>query len=196
VLGHARPGCVPYLYAVVDPATSTIDVRSYDYYPPPPCAPQVWTAQLPLGRLAPGVWAVKVTLDGTLYATDALTVAASPTTVTLGSFGYFGTNFRLEVEWVDPRTGEHRLAPGLWISDRAAQFWFFDSGLPELTVKILDGTDINGHHWLFASSMTGVEHTLRIRLCVEGDPPYCEEPKTYHSPAGSNLDIVDVEAFD
>ena len=62
-------------------------------------------------------------------------------------------------------------------------------------MKILDGSGINGHHWPFASTLTDVELTLRIRRCVEGDPPFCDPPREYHVPAGETLDVVDVTAF-
>ena len=189
-------GCIPFFYGVPyssDPQARHIEVRGYT--PQVTCPAGPWARQVDLGHLAPGTWTVTALLDDQPYASAAIEVAASPTTVTLGSFGYFGANFRAEVEWVDPRDGETRLAPGIATSGEAGKFWFFAPGNPEVVFKVLDGSAINGHHWLFVSSMTGVEFTLRIRHCVEGDPPYCDEPKVYHSRAGQNLDVVDVEAF-
>jgi hypothetical protein len=125
-------------------------------------------------------------------------VAPSPTAASLGFVDPFGTHFEVEVEWRDPWTGALRLAPAMHLYPilpaDAAVFWFFEPGIPEVTVKILDGRAINGHHWLFASSMTSLEFTLRVRICGEGFPD-CQVLKEYHSPPDSNLDIADVEAL-
>lgn len=91
--------------------------------------------------------------------------------------------------------GETRPAGIVELSTDGALFWFFDPRNPEVIVKILDGTRINGRFWLFLSSMTTVEFTLHVRRCIDGDPPFCEEGRSYHSPAGANLDLVDIEAF-
>ena len=194
VLSDGSGGCAPYFYATVDHAAARVSLVGFDYGPPG-CPQGAWTSQVVVGHLTPGDWTVEAAIDNVPYASTTLTVAASPTLVTLGSFKYFGTNFRAEVEWVDPRTGESRLAPGVALSNRSAQFWFFEPDNPEITLKVLDGTAINAHHWLFVSSMTGVEFTLRIKACVEGDPPFCDAAKEYYSPAGANLDVVDVRAF-
>ena len=42
-------------------------------------------------------------------------------------------------------------------------FWFFQNEIAEVTVKILDGSPINGHFWLFLASMTDVETTVTVR---------------------------------
>lgn len=34
-----------------------------------------------------------------------------------------------------------------------------------------------------------------VRRCIDGDPPYCEDVKSYHSAAGANLDLADIQAF-
>ena len=196
VLGDTLATCAPYFVAVVDAAARRITLRGEDFnLPPMPCPVEPWSQELAIGFLAAGHWDVVATLEDAPYSAARVEVLPAPAVVALGSFEYFGTNFRLEVDWVDPATGELRHAPGLALSDRAAQFWFFEPAIPEVTVKILDGSAINEHHWLFASSMTGVEFTLRVRRCVEGDPPFCEAPLEYHSPAGDNLDVVDVRAF-
>jgi hypothetical protein len=195
VLGENAVACGAAFFAYVDPAAARVRLLGYSPYPPVACDSGWWTAQAVIGHLRPGVWAVEATLDDQPYATSPLTVVPSPTRVVIGSFEYFGTNFRIEVEWRDPRTGELHLAPGVALSDRAAQFWFFDAGNPELTLKILDGRALNGHHWLFASTLTNVETTLRIMACTEGDPPNCSAPKEYRVPAGATFDIVDLTAF-
>ena len=193
--------CAPTFFASVDETASRVRLLGTSHDPPPssdppiPCPGPWWTSQVVIGHLRPGLWKVEATLNDEPYASASLTVVPSPTRVVIGSFEYFGTNFRIEVEWRDPRTGELRLAPGVALSDHAAQFWFFAPGNPELTVKILDGRAVNGHHWLFASSLTNVELTLRVTGCVEGDPPFCLPLEDHHVPAGRTFDIVDLTAF-
>lgn len=194
LLGEAGAKCSASFVAWTEEAERRIVAHGYSFGAPP-CAAPVWTETLPLGQLARGDWEVDVQLDEQPYVSTALTVVPSPTQVVIGSFEYYGTNFRMDVKWRDPRDGQLRQAPGLALSREAAQFWFFAPGNPEVTVKILDGTAINGHHWLFLSTLSGVEMTFRVFACVEGDPPNCGQPKEYHIPAGTNLDVVDVEAF-
>ncbi len=51
---------------------------------------------------------------------------------------------------------------------RGGLFWFFESGNPELLVKILDGCGINGHYWVFVSAATNVGVTVTITDTVNG----------------------------
>lgn len=196
VLGESARACGASFYPQTDVAARRVTLTGYGADPPPGgCPTPAWTSEATLGFVAAGEWEVEATLNGAAFGSARLFVAPSPTRVSLGGFGYFETHFDVEIDWRDPWAGALWHAPGSALSDRAAQFWFFDPGTPEVTVKILDGNAVNGHHWLFASSMTSVEFTLRIIPCVEGDPPFCMTPKEYHSAAGSNLDIADVEAL-
>ena len=195
VLGTTAEACGAYFYGYTEPAPFRIHLVGYRFDPPAPCGDATWAAEVLLEALPAGFYQVVATLDDDPYAEAQLVVSPAPTTVVLGSFDYFGSNFRLELSLRDPRSGALRAAGASRLSPEAAQFWFFDAGNPEVTVKVLDGTPVNGHYWLFMSSMTTVEFTLRIRHCVEGDPPFCSEVREVHSPAGANLDLVDVEAF-
>jgi hypothetical protein len=194
VLGDASSAFRPHFFAVVDVAARRVLLNGHDGGVPT-FPVENWTFQVEVPPLPAGDWTLVATLDGLPYATAPLRVAGPLTTVTIGSFEYFGTNHRLEVEWTDPRDGQRKMAPGLRLSDRSVLFWFFEPSIPEVLVKVLDGTAVNGHYWVFASSLTGVDFTLRIRMCVEGDPPFCTAPEEYHSPAGRNLDVVDLDAF-
>jgi hypothetical protein len=196
VLGSTDVACGAFFFAVPDPAARRIELRGISVDPPEPCAEGSWTFQAALETGLPaGTYTIEATLDQHPYAAAQLTVGPAPTQLVLGTFEYFGSNFRLELLVRDPRTHQVRPAGGRVHSRQAAQFWFFDPANPEVTVKVLDGTPVNDHFWLFLSSMTTVEFTLRIRHCIEGDPPFCSEVKEYHSPAGANQDLVDVEAF-
>lgn len=196
VLGEDTSWCAAAIIPIVDLAASKVTLHGYfEHTPAPPCAQPWWSSQATVGHLRAGVWQVELRIEEQPISTTTLIVQPSPTLVTIGTFAYYGSNFRIQVEWRDPRNGQVGLAPGMALSDLAAQFWFFDPRNPEVTVKILDGWAINSHHWLFASTLSGVEMTIRITQCVESDPPFCDTPKEYHVPAGTGLDIIDVTAF-
>jgi len=96
-----------------------------------------------------------------------------------------------------PPVGLPHLARAVALGDRAGYFWFFEPGNVEVTLKLLDGRPINGHLWLFASSLTDRPFTLTVidqSRCDSGDPPYCPA-RTYSSGPGVVRSIVDLEAF-
>ena len=41
-------------------------------------------------------------------------------------------------------------------------FWFFDDSNVELVVKVLDGTAINGHYWVFYGSLSNVQFEVIV----------------------------------
>ena len=57
-------------------------------------------------------------------------------------------------------------------------FWFFGSGNVELIVKVLDGSTVNGHFWVFAAGLTNINTTLTITDTRTG------AVKTYTNPQG------------
>jgi hypothetical protein len=48
------------------------------------------------------------------------------------------------------------------ISRDTGAFWFFDPDNVELVVKVLDGSSINGHHWVFYGSLSNVSFELEV----------------------------------
>ena len=52
--------------------------------------------------------------------------------------------------------------------DQGGLFSFFNEDNPELLVKVLDGCDINGHHWVLLSAATNVGYTVTVRDVVDG----------------------------
>lgn len=187
-------GCAAYFFAGADPARKTIQLPGYHLSEP--CgAPWSWEARL-VDHLPPGTYSIQPTLDGEALPTSTVTIAPAPTSVTLGWPGeYYGSSFPVELEWRDPRSGALRQAGTTQLSRLSSGFWFLQPQNLEVTLKILDGRAINGHFWLFLSGMTHLEFTLRVRHCVDGDPPYCSEPVEYHSPAGARAHVVDLSAF-
>src|SRR5215213_6707880 len=99
-----------------------------------------------------------------------------------------GGRFEASVEWHRPSAdGTRRMMPeaprtGLFSSSRSAD--------PQLLVNMLDGCNVNGHHWLYVAAVTDVEHTVKVRDALTG------RTWVYFNPAGSvPAPVRDVEAF-
>lgn len=73
--------------------------------------------------------------------------------------------------------------------DQGGLFWFFDSGNPELLIKVLDGCSMTGHHWVLASASSNVGFTLRVRDTQDGSLWTHTNPD--RNPAAA---IIDTEA--
>ena len=68
-------------------------------------------------------------------------------------------------------------------------FWFFDAANVELVLKVLDGTHVNGRHWVFYGALSNVEYTITVTDTSTG------AVKTYHNPAGRFASAGDTQAF-
>lgn len=75
--------------------------------------------------------------------------------------------FAVDVTWRDfrGRTGPGRTRP---MTSDTGTFWFFDENNLELMVKVLDGSRINGHYWVFYGSLTNLEFTLTVTDIATG----------------------------
>ena len=68
---------------------------------------------------------------------------------------------------------------------------FFDEANWEMLVKVVDGCDFNGHHWVFAAATTNVSYTLTVTDTLRG------VEAVYRNPLGvSAAAITDTEALD
>jgi len=74
-------------------------------------------------------------------------------------------------------------------SDRAGWFWSFAPDNPEVVVKVLDGTPVNGRWWVFVSSLTGFTVELTVRDAVSG------WTAVYQTAEGSAAGVIDLDAF-
>jgi subtilisin family serine protease len=111
--------------------------------------------------------------------------AAAATTL-----GLADGRFRLAVAWRIVERGLAGCGQPLPISDRAGTFWFFDPGLPELLVKIVNGCPVNGRHWIFAAGATDVQYELSVEDSVGG------QTEVFRHPGGSPpASIADTESF-
>lgn len=97
--------------------------------------------------------------------------------------------FEVTVAWDDPFNGGSGVGTGVQLTGDTGAFWFFDEENLELMVKVLDGTTINGHYWVFFGSLTNVEFTLTV---VDRAT---DRTKTYHNPPFTFASEGDTTAF-
>ena len=68
-------------------------------------------------------------------------------------------------------------------------FWFFGPTNVEVILKVLDGTPVNGKHWVFYGALSNVEYTLRVTDTTTG------AVRTYTNPSGNLASVADIGAF-
>lgn len=79
--------------------------------------------------------------------------------------------------------------PAVPVSDQTGAFWFFGADNPEVVVKMIDGTVVNGKFWFFFGSLTSeTVYQVRVTDTVTG------VVKTY-SPPAANCGLADTAAF-
>ncbi|MBI2212811.1 MAG: hypothetical protein HYU52_04120 [Acidobacteria bacterium] len=71
--------------------------------------------------------------------------------------------FRVDVAWSLPALPEQN-AHAVQKADASGEFWFFDAGNVELTVKVLDACGLGGfnNYWVFSSGLTDLDVTLTV----------------------------------
>ena len=97
--------------------------------------------------------------------------------------------FLATVEWHVPATGARGQGTPVSRTSDTGTFWFFDPANLELVVKVLDGTGINGHFWVFYGSLTDVEFKLTVTDRLTG------RQRIYQNPAGTLASHSDTQAF-
>lgn len=96
--------------------------------------------------------------------------------------------FAVEAQWRDfeGRQGTASAAP---INNEFGHFSFFNADNVELTVKVLDGRDINNAFWIYLGSLSNVEFKLTVTDTQTG------ASRVYRNPLGSFASFGDVKAF-
>jgi photosystem II stability/assembly factor-like uncharacterized protein len=98
-----------------------------------------------------------------------------------------GDRFRVEVTWlVNQDVGRGNAVP---LSEDSGSFWFFDPANLELIVKLLDGSAVNGHYWVFFGALSDVEYTIHVTDTLSG------LRRAYTNKRGEIASRGDVEAF-
>lgn len=75
------------------------------------------------------------------------------------------------------------------LSAESGAFWFFRPDNLELMVKILDGSAINAHHWLFVSSLSDLDVELTVRDFAS------DATANWVTVPGSLCGLADLDAF-
>lgn len=189
VMVHAAvTSTYPFSFTRVDRSDDTFTIvgGTFPVSPLPPAA--TYSADFDLGVLPAGIYQVE--LAGSSVSFEVL----PPTVLLLGD--RFRVSLLRGATVVSPLlvTGGEAAA-AVRLSDLSGYFWFFDSANVEVTVKIIDGTPVNGHFWLFAATMTDQPFVLEVvdTSVVCAVAPCL--PRLYVNPAGKNQNFIDVRAF-
>ncbi|HSN86792.1 MAG TPA: hypothetical protein VL025_08540, partial [Thermoanaerobaculia bacterium] len=96
--------------------------------------------------------------------------------------------FAVEASWKDfqGNTGQGTAVP---LTTDTGWFWFFDAANVEVVLKVLDGTDLNGKHWVFYGALSNVEYDLTVTDTHTG------AVKQYRNPSGRFASVADTSAF-
>ena len=135
------------------------------------------------------------TLAGPGNTEDFVQAPASPFVASAGSCSpsttalcLNGGRFRVEVTWkdFDNHTGAGQAVP---LTGDTGYFWFFGPENVELVLKVLDGTPVNQHWWVFYGALSNVEYHVTVTDTVTG------AQKTYTNPSGNLGSVADTSAF-
>ena len=142
-------------------------------------------------RLA-GTDTVVLTLPGTVIPAGAV-ITAYATGLVADGFAdrtvYLGEGrFRVDVNWEDFE-GETGFARPNKLQETTTNFWFFNEENIEMTLKVLDGTAINGNYWVFFGSLTNVAFSVTVSDRETG------ATYTYDNPLGNFGSVGDTEAL-
>ena len=99
-----------------------------------------------------------------------------------------GGRFTASVTW-KTSDGSSGAGTSTMVASNTTGFWLFSADNVDLTVKVLDGTAINGKYWVFYGSLTNVEFTLTVTDTQTG------AQKVYTNPQGQNTSGQDTTAF-
>lgn len=99
-----------------------------------------------------------------------------------------GGRFAVEIAWKD-FSGHTGAGQAVELTGDTGWFWFFSSTNVEVILKVLDGTPVNGHHWVFYGALSNVEYTVTVTDTQTG------KVNTYKNLSGQLASIADTGAF-
>ena len=97
--------------------------------------------------------------------------------------------FQVGVEWDAPSQNQTGLGTAVPLTGDTGCFWFFSPGNVELVVKVLDGSGVNGHFWVFYGALSNVHYRITVTDTQTG------LVKTYDNPSGNLASVADTRAF-
>lgn len=146
--------------------------------------------------LGAGSYTVQQIVNGKPSLQTTVFQVAPPTTSLLLLDG----RFAVTASFPYPGQGTPALvtAHAAQLSDQSGTFWFFAGGNVELTVKILDGREINNHYWVFIASTTNLAYNVTVTdlsfpagCSQSGSSSPCLA-KTYSGAPGTNQNFIDI----
>jgi len=122
------------------------------------------------------------------YRTFDVTTEATECSAGASSMCLNQERFQIQVNWrdFDNNTGLGKAVP---LTNDTGYFWFFAQSNVELVVKVLDGTAVNGHFWVFYGALSNVEYTITVTDTSSGSSV------TYFNPSGSFASVGDTSAI-
>lgn len=97
--------------------------------------------------------------------------------------------FQVRASWQKTPDGPAFTADAVPLTGDTGYFWFFDDANVELVVKVLDGTAVNGHFWVFYGALSNVQYSITVTDTLTG------ATRTYENPAGNQASVADTAAF-
>jgi hypothetical protein len=97
--------------------------------------------------------------------------------------------FQVTVDWSVPSQGRSGTGNAIAVTSDTGYMWFFSPGNVELIIKVLDGTAINGHFWVFYGALSNVQYRITVKDTQTG------AVRTYDNPSGTQASHADTTAF-
>ncbi|NJL28996.1 MAG: hypothetical protein HC897_14465 [Thermoanaerobaculia bacterium] len=97
--------------------------------------------------------------------------------------------FEVKIDWYDPREIESGRARATQLTDEAGVFSFFDRGLAEVALKVVDGRASNDHFWVFFAGLSDFAYTLTVSDTAQALTRFYDNPPFVLASRG------DTEAF-
>ena len=97
--------------------------------------------------------------------------------------------FSVEIDWEDFMANTGAGQVGAQLSDDTGYFYFTDPELPELFIRVLDGTAINTFWWVFGGGLSNWEYTVTVTDTTTA------QQAVYFNPLGSFSTMADTSAL-
>jgi trimeric autotransporter adhesin len=99
-----------------------------------------------------------------------------------------GGRYAVEAAWRDFQ--DHRgIGQAVSLTADTGYFWFFNEANVEVVLKVLDGSGVNGHVWVFYGALSTVEFTLTVTDTQTGIS------RRYVNPSGQLASVGDTRSF-